>query len=249
MKLVWCLLLIISVEIFANRSSETPDAFSEPRKLYQERELEASEKPILVSLGANCIPAYHALIQKIRSASYPFDWTIADLKSIIINLKEDFLHFVDDKYCTLRDNWILNSYDDLKFPHEFQTLGEKRQGETPDLKFLPVIKEKYQRRIKRFRQLLSHKNVIFMRYASLPADMVNTKEDKETAVFLRDALRNYLKREDFLLIMLGNEDYYKTNWNIEGIKNYYIATPWYDIKAESMKQELIPIFKELNLIV
>lgn len=121
-------------------------------RLYEDKELEKADRPVVVSLGANCIPAYQAGIHGIRSAAYPFDWLVSDIESIIINLEENFLHFLDQNYCAFIGNWIINSYDKMLFLHEFHEFGE-----IADLQFLPLIQAKYQRRIERFRQLKNEK--------------------------------------------------------------------------------------------
>lgn len=213
-------------------------------RLYEDRELEQREEPIIVSLGANCIPAYQALIYGLRSASYPFDWLVSDVEGIIISLKEDFSHFLDRNYCSFTGNWIIDSYSKISFLHEFHELDEKA-----DIKHLDFIKAKYQRRIERFRQLKKHKKVIFMRYATCPEPWTTTSENRQTAIRLKNALNSFFDNKlDFVLVMLGGDDYYKVQWNIKDIRNYYVSAKWHDVASEVMKQNFIPIFKDLGIL-
>jgi hypothetical protein len=239
-------LLAIIPAAKANMELAKHDEFSslfKLNRLYEDVELEENDKPLVISLGANCISAYQALVHGIRSASYPFDWLVSDIESIYINLDENFLHFLDKEYCSFTGNWIVNRYDNIKFLHEFHELGEKAHVE-----FLPLIQTKYLRRIQRFRQLKKQKKVFFMRYATCPAEWT-TQENKDTAVQLRNKLNNFFESKlDFVLVMLGGEDYYKDDWQIEGIKNYYISELWNAVASDLMKQNLTEIFKDLKLI-
>lgn len=244
-KTLMCGLLYV-LNLFSHTSHVYDDFITRfyATKLYEDRELETADKPIVVSLGANCIPAYQSLIYGLRSASYPFDWVVSDIESIIINLEENFLHFLDIKYCSPNACWITNNYNKILFLHEYHEFNDEC-----DMKFFPLIHAKYERRIERFRQLKNQKKVYFFRYATAPAPWTTTPEDKDSAIRLRDALNVFFEYQlPFVLVMLGSDSMYSSDWAIEGIKNYYVSEEWNQVASDLMKQNFLPIFKDLALM-
>jgi len=131
---------------------------------------ELSQETLFVSLGSYCGPAGLSLSSGLRKAAFPFDWNVSfDGEKLIELLEDDFLHFLDDDYLLTDDFLIpfasgilLNIYYHIEFVHEGVFKG-------PDsLQKLELMKEKYRRRIDRFRNLREYSGkVYFMRAGHL----------------------------------------------------------------------------------
>lgn len=180
-----------------------------------------THKPVFISIGGWCVPALFLRQFKLREAAYPFDWLTTgsqfeNLYKIIQNDFADFLHkenlYIDPRSPT----YVQDRATGFSIAHDFPT--DRQHNIVPDyLDAYDTVKAKYDRRIKRFKDtLMSDGKVIFIR---VDAQGQGTPQQ---AMLLRDLIISKYPHLDFVYIQLGYTDEYKTPWNIDHIKNYYI---------------------------
>jgi len=101
-----------------------------------------------ISLGVNCLIASALSKHGLRSTSGPFDWCTSSLEGVLTLLENDFFDFMN--YKNLRvDKEKKGVFDDIKYKinynHDVKVSLENDYAD---------IKEKYQRRIERFREMI-----------------------------------------------------------------------------------------------
>ena len=164
-----------------------------------------------VSLGKDCSIAYHLQRLGLRVTSLPFDWLLT--KNMVDILENEFIDLFNPKYlkfgkitqnfCHIDEDFVndteemlrvKNTKYNIQFLHDFKKADD-----------LPIVKEKYERRILRFLTLMRDQNV----YKKL-FRIGNTKEIEDLeAIFQNLNFKNYelihisdfssttWKREDF----------------------------------------------------
>lgn len=160
----------------------------------------------IISLGGTCHTAIALRDIGFRKESFPLDWVIStDHINFIKILNEDFYSFTDEKSFTQVDGVPArrNLYYALDFPHDFDQLMDKA---TEWVSF----KEKYERRIERFRALRSYKGkVFFVRVIwTQPTENADGQfsENTKRAEDLRNALDQYFPELDYTLIIWSHSD-------------------------------------------
>jgi len=148
-----------------------------------------SSLPVFVSLGKDCEPALMLKDLGLRSEAYPFDWNNTTQFAGICNMiKDNFKDFLNPLFLKHNGRTILHTHYTIEFRHDFPSLIPGGNTGVVDwdvsqepyksglivknfLDFLPIITEKYTRRINRFMKLLnSTKNVIFIRTYLTPEE-------------------------------------------------------------------------------
>lgn len=206
------------------------------------------KKPLCISLGRGCSPALNLRSLKLRTAAYPFDWLISPLTALVNGLQDDFKHLLNN--CKLRPDkkGVIDSYG-FQFVHDWPTVNQpvidaiNTDFITDSIisnewkKALPQVKEKYRRRIERFKNAcLGSEKIFFFR----TDDMT-----KEQAVYLKTFLSNKFPSLNFILIIVSHN---KQSWQIDGIKNFQISA-FHDPKAwkKALKQ-LSPEFDDIEVL-
>lgn len=175
-------------------------------------QLQAVEQ--FVSLGSVCEAAHALRGSDLSKAAYPFDWIVAfDGEKLIEMLDDDFHYFLDETFMVAdpRDPGPLyHTYYRLEFLHEGDFRGNKWEPN------LAKLKDKYQRRIQRFKNLSHCKDkVYFLRAASSHSTtdyyrFFHCKENLEISDDYSWALHAALKRRfpniDFVLIIINEWD-------------------------------------------
>lgn len=182
---------------------------------------------IIFSLGTDCSCAGYMKKNNLRSVSGPFDWlTHAPFVShmdLILNDFQDFMNIEDfsplEKENTSLNNdcdYYENKKTDFYFFHDFKT-------GVPFEKDFVSIKEKYNRRIKRFYDLLkSDKNVLLIWFShdeKIPDEILTEK--------CNAVMKKLNKKIDFLIIehdeakAKGEIEYVELS---ENIKRAYLFT-------------------------
>lgn len=138
-----------------------------------------------ISLGGDCHIAAALSKHGLRSASGPFDWCTSSFEGVLRLLENDFIDFLD--YQNLRvDMGLPKCFDDTKYHinynHEIKDSLENDYTE---------IKEKYQRRIERFR-IMTQEPTCFVRGIRLVRELLEL-------VGAEERIFNAIKREQ------GNE--------------------------------------------
>lgn len=192
-------------------------------------------KKIGISLGGSCNPAGQlrdsiARYYGIRDQAYPFDWLISPFEAVYKCLEEDFKNFLNPDCLQIYQHqgpgWtgVLNTCYGLKFIHDFPTNNHPIAWSEDDMAFdgavipsflnqLAVVKEKYDRRIKRFRDALNSNNeIIFIR----------SMATKEQAIRLYNLIKSKYPNLNFTLIVADSTQEIMQPWDIPGIKNIYV---------------------------
>lgn len=160
-----------------------------------------ADEPIIISLGARCGTASTLAILKIRTSAYPFDWLVSPFDSLCAALEDNFAHFLSN--CHPETEGIVDFYG-FHFNHDFPK-------DAPYKEALPSVKQKYQRRIARFRNAcLGPNKVIFIR-----AEEISQNE----AIILRDLLMRKYPLLDFTLLAINENESFERPWNLYKIKN------------------------------
>jgi len=173
----------------------------------------ASDGPLFVSLGSTCEPAHEIRGLNLRKAAFPFDWMVsADHDQLINMINDDLKHFCDENYLEasmVKKVILLNTYYSIVFPHEGK--WDPASFEASYVKF----KEKYERRIQRFKEISNFPGKVFFIRAARPyadsdqtifKDKRNVEISDETARELYQALKNKFPNLDLTLIVLNVTD-------------------------------------------
>ena len=164
-----------------------------------------------VSLGYVCAIARELEKLGLRDSSMPFDWNVTNFEGVIkaINNKfSDYLEyeklFQDAKCCKHYKN---NDYD-VQFFHDFNRFESLE-------KQLPLVQAKYNRRIKRFYDVIKERT-IFVRYIS-DENKVNGKSDELIWIennydYIISSLKFFNKEND--IIFIANEGVVSTKIKI-----------------------------------
>lgn len=173
---------------------------------------EVPKTPLFISLGSFCEPAHMLKFCGLRKRSFPFDWIISfDGEALIEILENGFKDFLNDDYFMPYGpaGHLLHTYYHLEFLHE----GNFNQEYAATLK---KLKEKYHRRIARFKHLKFYRGkVFFVRNANVysvtdPHRFYkfedNLEISEEYAMKLYQALKSVFPRLDFELIIINYGD-------------------------------------------
>lgn len=192
-----------------------------------------AQATIVISLGEHCSAAAAARTYGIRQAAYPFDWVISRFDSLCRVLEDDFAHFFEEKSLRLRhDKHGVIDYYGFEFVHDLPTITvQTYNGEDPIeenilrsdwREFVPAVREKYRRRIDRFRKAATgSEKVYFIRHYGI---------HKNAATRLRDIIRKRYPRLDFTILVVGSSPDFQCDWGLDCIRNFYLndSVVWND---------------------
>ncbi len=209
-----------------------------------------AKQTVCISLGDACGPAIMLRNLKIRYEAFPFDWTVSPFDGLYAALTSDFAYFLEDLTIRPGGQGVIDHYG-IHFTHDWPTVHNPHINPlnadfVPNCqlfheweKALPAVKEKYRRRIERLRAMCESQNrIIFIRSG--------TFKSEDEAIMLRDFFRAKYPDLDFLLIAISHQDNFKTEWNIEGIKNFHLQR-WDDSAGLArILQQVDPIFNSLR---
>jgi uncharacterized protein (DUF1919 family) len=107
----------------------------------------------IITLGINCAPALVAKDLELRKYSLPFDWIVTNNIQIINCIEDDFSKFHKKLHFTLDNHWQMDEYG-IQYPHEYPvnddgTIVDNWQD------YHEEVLVKYQRRIDRFKSIMS----------------------------------------------------------------------------------------------
>ncbi|WP_068471366.1 DUF1796 family putative cysteine peptidase [Candidatus Protochlamydia phocaeensis] len=170
-----------------------------------------------VSLGYSCQVAQQLNDNGIRHQAYPFDWMLSSAEGLILFIHYAGAGFLDLDKIAIEERVagtnILIVADTLygfRLLHDFYD---------PFDTFYPIVKQKYERRIARFFNLLrSNKKVLFVRIQF-------TREQAELLDFILHTLYPQLT---YTILALNPEP--QADWGLERVKNlqlHQIPDVWY----------------------
>jgi hypothetical protein len=178
--------------------------------------LAVSQYDEVVSLGIACQAAAQIKYNEIRIRAYPFDWLVTPfdgLISFIINKGAGFLE--PGNFCShglIRNSnslLVKDSIYNFSFMHDFE-------GEDPLFSYAEV-KEKYDRRIKRFFNLLeSNKKVLFIRVTI----------SKAQAKQLDQVLQKHYPNLSYTIVAVSDKEDAKMDWGLPRVRNFYLIQDW-----------------------
>lgn len=212
--------------------------YSENSWLYKEK--------IAISLGCNCTSAGQLDNENIHYATFPFDWCITPVESIIKCINNDFNDFflIENLKYAGEGNKVLESLYNLAIVHDFpfQHIGGFTFASTQEFKELimnhyDMVQAKFLRRIERFKQLSRYQGkMYFIRSLDIT---------KHQAIELLEALNNRFRDQDFLLVVINQTEEFKDSWDIPKLKNFFVD----DIVNKMFTPGLFTeVFKNVGLI-
>ena len=202
-----------------------------------------------ISLGEVCSTAAAFQAFNLRNAAYPFDWVISHFPALCWTISDDFKDYLNPVYFKVRgdNHGVINKYE-VVFVHDFPTVdytGNNIQKEdlitesvlSPDwIQALPLIQDKYKRRINRFIEKCNSKSKVYL--------VRHLEITRDEAIGLRSLIESKYPNLDFVLVVVGNNPAYANPWGDQKIKNYYLndTQVWSDVK------EWKRIFSDLGIL-
>jgi len=183
---------------------------------------ELIKDPIVISLGYRCQPAMQLRFYTIRSVAYPCDWLILPFESLYALLQNDFFGFMDKANLELRLNYFYTDDDGQYVDKKYSHIWEKKYNvllrhdfkyDSSFLKAYESIKNKYDRRIRRFYTTLASGHYIYF---------VRQGITKAQAARLVDLLRFKFPQLQFLLVAIDSTQEIQEQWDIPHVKNFYM---------------------------
>ncbi len=235
----------LSDRLFMARANPSKDASYMPIKIaaynqfFSRLSVEGEQghltNPLFVSLGSHCEAAVQLRENQVRKGAFPFDWLITlNHEKFIALLNDDFRFFLDEQ-SVFRDPVnppvLENHHYEIEFRHDwpFSDLKWDEQRYAHQLK---TMREKYERRIARFREIRNHPgHVFFIRTAY---DFENgggnywwnekyAPPNAQQAKELREALERYFPDLNFTLIIINyDEDNLPKIEGVEGVVEYKV---------------------------
>ena len=167
-----------------------------------------------LTMGYDCSPAAVLINLNLRPHALPFDWTQCNIESIHKCFADDFAKF----HTNLRFNHMQSRMIDvygIQFPHDYpfensdndvNDVGEGKFGEEKEkekgiiqnwYEYYDTVKEKYNRRIDRFRQIMRDpaKIIVLCRYST------------HEVMLLQKLFEIYYKRNDIIFVNATKEIY------------------------------------------
>ncbi len=177
-----------------------------------------------VSLGGTCKVALKLKELGYRKGSYPFDWIVVNVETIIELMENEFDGWTSRenmKHC--RGEWYMNTRYNTGHKHEFKEATEDRGDHlyefTLDSDFAKWQDEK-NRRASRFTELFeSDKKVLFIRRSRMartgggyiPRRLDPLEELKATRNF-NEYVENKYPRFNFSTLFINTGSFQFTNW-------------------------------------
>ncbi len=189
----------------------------------------------IINVGGDCQVAYQLSKNGLRKYALPFDAFVTpyeSLKEMLQNFFEGFMAQDNFEFVVSEKegNYILDKRYGIHLLHDF-----KMQEDF--LKDYQEISEKYLRRIDRLIELITTTEYpVFIR------KMLT----KEQALELSALLSVMRKGKPFLLVVVDDTEEIKSDWQLEGVRNYYLRQLQpYSWKGDSGAWQ--EIFSALNL--
>jgi len=154
-----------------------------------------------VTIGSECSPAYALRVLQLRSFALPFDWVVSKIESLERCFQEDFAKYHTNLRYNESNTRLIDEYG-FEFPHDYPLVDPVMSDEdfyNEDVNntitklwilYYPTIKEKYDRRIMRFRAIFADPRPI----------IVLTRHRTHDVSKLRELIRTYYHRDDVIYL-------------------------------------------------
>jgi hypothetical protein len=183
--------------------------------------LEQSDKPLVISLGYSCEPAMMSRVFNIRETAFPFDWMATySFEKVCLTIKERFANFLDKKYLSFVNIYLINEYYNFTFLHDYPAVGsvhssiENNYGmlDSNLLSYLEQMQTKYAKRITRFHEALNgDRSVYFFRTHISPHE----------AQIFTSLMNEMYPKLIFKLIVVNNKNEHEYNWNLSNVISFW----------------------------
>ena len=188
------------------------------------------EAVVVISIGGDCTIASVLREMGLRRAAYPFDWMFSiDFNSVLKSVEDDFQKFLDpDTLKVGKDKRVIENIYGINFVHDFPTIhhsaavSDSETHEWAEIRsdwrnFIVPIREKYQRRIERFKAALSGSDHVFLiRYPTLAID-------KDSLIKFCDLLTKHYPSLSFTILAVSSISSDIVDWRLEKIKNFHVV--------------------------
>ncbi len=206
-------------------------------------------KTYAISLGHDCSPAAALRYHGLREQAFPFDWNITPNEALYDIIADDFSHFLEKNNLVIREDKtaVIDACYGMTFIHDFPTInstdvldnnGDVVQAEIREdfCDFLEPVREKYMRRIERFREILKGDNPVFF--------FIAHHTSKQQAIDIQTLIHSKYPKLNFTLVVCGHAYEMGEDWEIEGIKNFVVQYDW----TNRIQSDYKHIFQSLGLL-
>lgn len=203
----------------------------------------------VVGLGGNCRVSTWLKALNLRFQAFPFDWVESEeIEGLIALINNDFDDYLLLENLTPFFNYYYNRVQDriykINLVHDFSFQGNENFSFAKHEDFKKGINcinneyfavyEKYKKRIQRFKDLYkNHNQIIFVRVLYI---------DKDSAILLHKSLKKtFNNKVNIMLIVINDQEDFKVDWNLEGIKNFYLPTLY--LTTDGYEQHFLAILE------
>ncbi len=175
----------------------------------------------IISLGFFCSPAIELNYLNLRKSSQPFDWVISsNFNQVLELIDNNFKDFLNPKFLfQLKQypQYYRNIKYNIDFYHDFDELKSFN-------KQIDKIKQKYDRRIKRFYNTIKEPT-LFLRYICSKEEAIYINNNYEK---INKLLKSYNANNDIIFVANKEDLYLKTSsdikiWYVEKDNNDDVA--------------------------
>lgn len=133
-----------------------------------------------ITLGWDCSPATALRNLQLREYALPFDWIRSNAEILSKVIENNFSGFHESLKLSENKQFVIDTYG-LNFPHDYPTIKQNCISLTDKLdetiliseweKYVPVIQEKYKRRIERFHSIMNSEEPLIALYSGFISDI------------------------------------------------------------------------------
>jgi len=158
-----------------------------------------------ISLGNNCTPASELRVLGLRTTAMPFDWVRSTPDIISACIRADFAGYHTDLRLDTVSERVVDGLG-IEFTHDYPNL--ETYNNVPVIEgwevYIPLINEKYHRRIARFIGLMCSYNIPIVILCNMSFEGIEK---------VRDAIRERYNRTRRLVFVSLNSEGFSSNHN------------------------------------
>lgn len=179
-----------------------------------------------ITLGFDCSPASALQFMNLRKFALPFDWVVSNINSLEKCFSDNFTKYHTNLRLNINKTRVIDEYG-FEYPHDYPIdntiefdvihsdeliLGEDKKHPilTNYMDFYDAVNEKYNRRIKRFLDIMNDPTPIIVLCRYKTSDVIR----------LKSLLKTYYNKENIWFVNSSKESYFRNNViNINTEKN------------------------------
>lgn len=181
-----------------------------------------------ISLGPNCIPAFHLKNMKLRKEALPFDWMLLNhmegidyINNLILT---NFDNYLKDLIYNEKNKVISKHYPKMVFFHHDLILNVSHTISKYDENNKDKLIDIFKRRANRFQDIIKMDKKILFIYA-LPLSSYKKSNNLELEMFWKSInfFMNIIGKKELLLLIYNDKDFnLDENFNNININRLYI---------------------------